>query len=342
MMFQRLLQKTHLATIAATCTLVLSTAAQAVPAYTNAYVFGDSLSDTGNIKNSLGFLGSVLGNSIGYGSNGRFSNGPVWHEYLILNDDIVAQDNLGISRSGGTNYAYGGALVDGGSGLTGAVAQSATAQVSNYLSGSPAADPGALYISWIGGNDVRGLVGNSDPWDEVNTALDALQGMLGDLLSAGASTLFVPNLPNIGSIPEFAGNAADSQSAFEITVAWNEGLENRLISLHDDFLAADIFYFDVFDLFEQMLSSPASYGFTDVTSECRSASFTQETACANADSTLFWDYVHPTTAAHKLLGEYAYNTLRNGSPVPLPSTLLLLLCGLAAIGGARARATKQR
>ncbi len=336
-----LLQKKNLLRMAAACALVLSTAAQAVPAFTNAYVFGDSLSDTGNIKNSLGFLGSALANSIGYGSNGRFSNGPVWHEYLTANDDLVTQDNLGISRSGGTNYSYGGALVDGGSGITGAVAKSAVTQVADYLSGGTSADPGALYISWAGGNDVRGLVGNSNPWDEVNAALDAMQGMLGDLLAAGATTLFVPNLPDIGSIPEFAGNAADSQSAHDITVAWNDGLKNRLIGLHDDYLMADIFYFDVYDLFNQMLSNPSTFGFTDVTSECRSATAFSESACADADSTLFWDYVHPTTAAHALLGEYAANTLRNGSPIPLPSTLFLLLCGLAAIFGTK-RVASQR
>ncbi|CAA0111188.1 Phosphatidylcholine-sterol acyltransferase [Halioglobus japonicus] len=325
--------------LAAACALAVTTTAQAAPLYSNAYIFGDSLSDTGNIKDSLGVLGGVLANSIGYGSNGRFSNGPVWHEYLTLNDDLVAQDNLGISRNGGTNYAYGGALVDGGSGLTGAVADSAVKQVSEYLGGS-AADPGALYVSWIGGNDVRGLVGNSDPWDEVNDALDAMQDMLGDLLAAGATTLFVPNLPDIGSIPEFASNASDSQSGHDITVAWNDGLKNRLISLHDEYLTADIFYFDVFDLLAQLMDNPAAYGITDVTSECRSANLFGESACSAADTTLFWDYVHPTTAGHALLGEYAANALRSGFTVPLPSTLLLMLGALAAI--ARVRATRQR
>lgn len=341
MTFQLLQTRNNIIKLAAACALAFSSAAHAVPAFTNAYVFGDSLSDTGNIKNSLGFLGSALANSIGYGSNARFSNGPVWHEYLTANDDLVTQDNLGISRTGGTNYSYGGALVDGGSGLTGAVAKSATTQVADYLSGGTVADPGALYISWIGGNDVRSLVGNSNPWNQVNTALDAMQGMLGDLLSAGATTLFVPNLPDIGSIPEFAGNAADSQSGHDITVAWNEGLKNRLISLHDEYVMADIFYFDVFGLFEELMENPAAYGFTDVTSECRSANLFGESACADADTTLFWDYVHPTTAAHELLAQYAANTLRHGSPVPLPSSLLLLLCGLAAIAGARVKFTRR-
>jgi hypothetical protein len=123
-----------------------------------------------------------------------------------------------------------------------------------------------------------GLVGNSNPWDEVNTALDA---MLGDLLTAGATALFVPNLPDIVSIAEFAGNAADSQSAHDITVAGDDGLKNRLIGLHHDYLMADIFYFDVYGLFNPMLNSPSTFGFTDVTSECRSATAFSKSACGN-------------------------------------------------------------
>ena len=74
--------------------------------YSDVYVFGDSLSDTGNIQDSLGFLGGFLGNSIGYGSNGRFSNGDVWHEYLSADMGLNSSNN---SLIGGNNYAYGGA-----------------------------------------------------------------------------------------------------------------------------------------------------------------------------------------------------------------------------------------
>src|SRR3954468_5021943 len=61
-------------------------------AFEHLVVFGDSLSDTGNA--------------------GRFSNGPVWVEYLA--------DRLGLtlspSQRGGSNFAVGGARLDSRSG----------------------------------------------------------------------------------------------------------------------------------------------------------------------------------------------------------------------------------
>src|SRR5205807_1785836 len=85
------------------------------PALFNQFViFGDSLSDTGNVLNrSFGFY-PVAPNY----SNGRFTNGTdtipktqnpyigVWHEQLagLLGVPVATR-----SLSGGTNYAFGGA-----------------------------------------------------------------------------------------------------------------------------------------------------------------------------------------------------------------------------------------
>ena len=54
---------------------ITATAQQAVPAFTRIVLFGDSLSDVGNVNNQ------TFGISPGSGYwNGRFSNGPVWVE----------------------------------------------------------------------------------------------------------------------------------------------------------------------------------------------------------------------------------------------------------------------
>jgi len=57
------------------------------------YVFGDSLSDTGNAFSRTGSPPPPY-------FNGRFSNGPVWVEYLA--------DRLGLPRNPSTNFAFGG------------------------------------------------------------------------------------------------------------------------------------------------------------------------------------------------------------------------------------------
>jgi phospholipase/lecithinase/hemolysin len=65
--------------------------------YHDIYVFGDSFSDTGNIFN---VTAEAIPPSPPY-FNGRFSNDPVWVEYLA--------SALGLTFSPNTNFAFGGA-----------------------------------------------------------------------------------------------------------------------------------------------------------------------------------------------------------------------------------------
>ena len=62
--------------VACLAVLWLSLPLHAAP-FTQLVIFGDSLSDTGNANDALG----VASAADGY-FNGRFSNGPLWVEYL--------------------------------------------------------------------------------------------------------------------------------------------------------------------------------------------------------------------------------------------------------------------
>ncbi|MDV7397709.1 SGNH/GDSL hydrolase family protein, partial [Arthrospira platensis SPKY1] len=98
---------------------------------------------------------------------------------------------------------------------------------------------------------------------------------------------------------------------------------------------ASFYFLDVFSIFNDVLDNPADYGFVNTTGQCRSVSgfFGQnENSCANPNTWAFWDAIHPTTAAHQVLGLAAADLLINGSPlgtVPEPSVLLLLALALA-------------
>lgn len=306
--------------------------------YSDVYVFGDSLSDTGNIQDSLGFLGGFLGNSIGYGSNGRFSNGDVWHEYLSAD---LGLNSTAIHGDGGNNYAYGGALASGGDGLTGAVALGMDEQINDYLGDQNGAssDGDALFITWVGGNDLRAMVGDVNPFAELEQTLDNMAASLAQLLNSGVGTLLVPNLPDLGAIPEFV-NTANSAQAHELTLAWNSGLESRLIELNK-LSNAELYYFDVYSTFNDLLISPEDYGFINTSDECRSSNFFGESACANAEQYLFWDYIHPTTTAHELLADFAFEQLANdGHIVPEPSTWTIVMAGLLMIAVKRKKIRK--
>jgi phospholipase/lecithinase/hemolysin len=148
----------------------------------------------------------------------------------------------------------------------------------------------------------------------------------------------------LGLIPRLAGTDL-SAGATALTQLWNAGLQQRLITLSTK-TSASIFYLDVFGIFGSVLKgTAAASGITNTTDQCRivSENFETETACDNAASYLFWDEIHPTTAAHKFLGLEAFALLSSGNSVravPEPAVIWLMLLGLGAIVGRRATAAK--
>lgn len=315
--------------IAATA-LCTALAAHATPTFSRLVVFGDSLSDTGNTRANVpgGNIGLVA-NLAGYGSNGRFSNGVLWHETMATQLGLPAATASEVSGANNWNYAYGGARVDNEDGpSTGVLRQYAdyTARV-----GSAGADPDALFVLWAGGNDARDLVGNASPLAGINSSIASLQGVIAGLIGQGATNFLVPNLPDLGKIPENRGSVREA-SASNVSVLWNEALVDMLRSFADQ---ADIYFLDVYSTFNDLLDNPASYGFTNTTGQCRSLGFLAltESSCANANQWVFWDAIHPTTAAHSVLGRAAAQLLIDGVTlsVPAPSSLLLAAVALLAM-----------
>src|ERR1051326_2693804 len=145
--------------------------------YDRMIVFGDSLSDTGNVLfNTTGSSFVTARPTTPYYDNGRWTNGSalngqaglnlahsaytgVWHEVLA--------DRLGVARArpvlgaNGTNYAYGGATTANSSGT---YTNNIGFQVQNqYLGNNPNWDSHHIYCIWGGGNDIR-HAGNSILW----------------------------------------------------------------------------------------------------------------------------------------------------------------------------------
>lgn len=313
--------------------LGVSGTSMASPTFSDVYVFGDSLSDTGNVADQLG---SGLGGIIGYGGNGRFSDGPVWHEYL--SDDLgLSGASTEISRNGGNNYAYGGALIDGSeSGFEGAFIRSVENQIAEFTGGvgSGGADSDALYIAWGGGNDMRGISGASDPVAAIGQVINTFRDSLTGLIDAGAESLMVPNLPNLGMIPEFLGTSEQGQ-AEAVSIAWNDGITAMLDDLANE-TEAEFYYLDVFGIFADVLENPEALGFTNVDGECRGVFLGFiETSCSNPEEYVFWDEIHPTTASHENIAGNAFELLQNGpnvGQVPVPATFGLMALGLVLIG----------
>ncbi|WP_036770777.1 autotransporter domain-containing esterase [Photorhabdus australis] len=149
-------------------------------AYDNLYVFGDSLSDSGN--------------------NGRYT---VDGKTSDLYHDIIARKlgtELAHSNSGGTNYAAGGAT---------AVASlnskdNTQDQITRYLASHDGrADSNGMYVHWIGGNDVKDALKDlGKAQDTINKSANAAASQVHMLLDAGAGLVIVPTVPDVGVTPK--------------------------------------------------------------------------------------------------------------------------------------------
>jgi phospholipase/lecithinase/hemolysin len=266
-------------------------------------VFGDSLSDTGNIYSAIRYPGSPY-------YQGRFSNGPVWVEHLAAGLGLPAPT---YSRSGGENYAYGGAKT--GSGYVYFIVPNLGTQISQYLAnnaGQAAAD--GLFVVWGGGND---LVGN--PQIDVSVPVANLANHITTLAAAGAEEFLVPNLPPLGQTPGYYGSASET-AMDNLTVAFNDELGAELDVLETT-LDVTIHRLDVFAMFESVLADPAAFGFTNVTDQALNGG----SPVPNPDEYLFWDDIHPTAAGHAWLGQLAVQA------VPEPSAIVLLAVAAATL-----------
>jgi len=260
-------------------------AAQPVTAgpFNQIVVFGDSLSDTGNANTRLGVAGA------GY-FDGRFSNGPLWVEYLATELQL-APPVANLESSTGRNYAFGGARTDG-SGLISFFINDINEQVPDYLNndGGPSGDE--LIVVWGGANDFL------DGETNVSVPVDNLANDITALHAAGGRNFMVVNLPLLGQTPRFVGTP--DQTVFDgLSLGFNNQLGFALDSLEATLTGIEFFRVDAAALIGAATQDPGSFGFTNVTDEAMGL------VGIDPDEYLFWDDVHPTTAAHNLLADSA-------------------------------------
>lgn len=261
-------------------------------------VFGDNLSDPGNVFHNNGYTYPPPPYF-----DGHFTNGATWIEHASLALGLGASTP---TLTGGFNYAFGGAAT--GEGLDGEIPRIGR-QIDRYLA-YRAPEVGDLHVVWAGLNDlITGGVGN-DPVD----LLDRLSDHVSRLASVGATDFFVPNMPPIDQFPEFRATAREVELSTAVA-AFNSMLELELPQLALD-LGVTILPFDAHAVFSQVLSEPAAYGFTDVTLPA----YDVDTGFVvpNPDAHMFWDTTNPTARFHEILCEAAI------AAIPEPAGFLML------------------
>jgi phospholipase/lecithinase/hemolysin len=299
---------------------MLPTKALAV-SFDQLYVFGDSLSDTGNIYNATG---KTFPQSPPY-FEGRFSNGPLWVDYL--GDQLGLKPTLfttfpSTPATQGINFAFGGASSGSGNAVVRnpnlpGVLQQVLGFAGTLQANNQTADPNALYTLWGGGNDFLFLnpEDSTTPVSNISLALNTLVGV-------GAKNILVFNLSDLGKIPAATIDDRNPATLSESTSEFNLGLAQTVSALSQN-PNLNIIPIDTFSLFNQT----SALGFTNVTESCLS----RLDICDSANNKfLFWDDFHPTTAAHKLVADTALAAIEAKS-VPEPAINLGIL-GLGAFG----------
>ncbi len=271
---------------------LISSSAMAAP-YSNIYVFGDSLLDTGNIA------ANPVTNTPGL----RFTNfeGTIGIEFVA--------DGLGVARPtpsalGGTNYAVGGnvaADVLASIGVAGNAsydrdvgAPFGTLTFNSFFADLQASgaslDQNALYVLDGGGNDILPIgtaataagtaaataiiVGGGDAAAaaaaaaaageatvraEASAAANLILTGAGALAAQGAQNIVIYNVPNFGLGP--AGNAAGSANTSTIA-----GAVNTFLNFGASSVNANIILLDSFSLLGEIVATPAEFGFSSLDS----------------------------------------------------------------------------
>ncbi|MEH2177201.1 SGNH/GDSL hydrolase family protein [Nostoc sp.] len=291
--------------------------------YDEIYVFGDSFSDTGNVFNATN--GIVPQKPLYF--NERFSNGPVWVEYLA--------SDLGLTFNPNTNFAFGGATT-GFKNIGISTLPGLQQQIKSFTTANPYADPNSLYILWAGVNDYLDYFfqGTPNPTQSVTNLSTAVKS----LAAVGARDIMVLNVPDLGKFPVTGGNSQISSLLSTFTSKHNSSLTTNLKLLSQELNPnVNIIPLDVNSLFNRIIADPEEFNLTNGTDSCIGDSpvvpikvTTQAVICI-PDKFLFWDEVHPTTATHKLIGKLAFSALEP-VPVPEPSAVLgVLAFGVGAV-----------
>lgn len=319
----------RLALIAATAAVALSGpvhGASLTQTYSSLFVFGDSLSDTGNVFAATPneAISIKLPPSPPY-FNGRFSNGPVWADLLI--GEFTAAFRPAASFA----FGFANANVNG-------PAPDFAEQRGLFAATVPPAALGdrPLAAVWFGANDLFGAV---DAGADAATAsavggAAALATVAGiaDLADGGIDDFLLFNLPDLSATPGYALLQTQGAVAAKAgSAAFNAALDAQLPSLRGQGLTVTLV--DIAGLFADLQADPGAFGLTDATNPCLRGGVLQVglglvTPCASADGLAFWDSVHPTTVVHARIDAEVRAAL---APVPLPAAGWLLAAALGAL-----------
>ncbi|PVU98723.1 hypothetical protein BB559_001346 [Furculomyces boomerangus] len=289
-------------------------------------VFGNSLSDIGNIENVTYEVPWW---------NGHFSTGPVWNEYLAYYNNYTL-----------VNYAIGGAtsnntfvnLMTQGNVTIPSVPDQITTYTGVFggkYNASALADD--IAVIEIGANDFLdgSLLLAADKIDMTaftDGVVSDIVNSLQSLITFGYRKLLVTDIPDVKVTPAIlAFGETGGSNIDEYVTTVNTKLTAATQKLATD-SGKNVDYIRVVSLYN-ILSVAADKNVTDalgitvVDKECYpvTTNKTLISSCDNPDQYVFADWIHPTTTVHALAGAIFAEIIDNGSFNYTEANLLALI-----------------
>lgn len=287
-----------------------------LPTFPKYYFFGDSLTDTGNYT-ELKPAPCVRVNAPVTNLTGGNRPGTIWASVMQQGFNATP------SSKGGNDWATAGSETD-------AVVQ----QVNNYLQHQPQADPNALYVFWVGANDViEKIYEHLQTRDStIQTGMTNIGNSINQLYQAGARNFLVIALPDISITPLVSAHLSIkryksyiglfhvlSKSVQKSCLDWNAALLDTsskdgvalskaplaYLALNDPEIR--IYTWNPAPLLDKVVADPTQFGFprtingtpNNQTAWCTTAAATD----SNPDNYIFFNYMHPSSRAHALLAQ---------------------------------------
>jgi phospholipase/lecithinase/hemolysin len=273
--------------------LVLCHCASA-PAYTALVAFGDSYTDTGRTPSSPPNYW-----------NGRFSNGPLWIEYL--------SQTLGFTYDPENNFA-----------VSGSEANELGVQINNFGGTSDSAN--VLFAIWSGNNDFGNHLNigyNDAAWDtQINSVITSLTTSSDLLYQKGARSIMLFNLIDLTRVPYILNNySATFRTYVETKIQiFNQRLAQAVPGLLNSHPGLQVFLIDIHTDLGYLLNTYSTHGFTQATVDALDDPNLSDTSFTGPGANyVFWDSQHPTTKTHGLLAKWIANVLPVQPPPPPPS-----------------------
>ncbi|MEO6581242.1 MAG: SGNH/GDSL hydrolase family protein, partial [Sphingomicrobium sp.] len=322
--------------------------------YSGFFVFGDSLVDSGNALKLAQWYGSLPFTDLPEGAptaslgyfQGRFSDGYNFAD-LLANKTIGVVTKpifpyfyedpwLGVKiapltsdpTGNNLNFAYGGAQIRQGNEVVPDL-DGQTDAFRHAVDGN--ADPGALYLVTMGGNDVRSLapadsapVALASAHSTLDTAAARLLTELSQLIDIGVHNILITGVPDVGLIPKYDvdGNLlldltelSRSAAATEYSIYLDTLIRTEVVPALQA-LGATVTYVPLMDYVDASGNLVTGALYANLPTIAALHGLTVDELSGNLleyQNLLFFDQVHPNAQANALLAAYM-NARLTGTP----------------------------